>query len=198
MLSKGRNIEIDLILGSWIHVTDIFKLLYFYCLYVTVMQNLSYDRTVLLGEMEKEFEKQNDHYFKNLLHHSDTVIRTRAVCIIASISGESSVRELAGILEHDNDALVRHEAAFSLGQLGFTSAIEPLSKAVQTDSNPFVRHEAAIALGVIGSETSRSVLEKALYDDSKEVRDSGNVALSNIEYVKTIGKSNNFTKMTGG
>ena len=163
-----------------------------------MQKNISYDRTILLGEMEREFEKQNDHYFKNLLHHSDTVIRTRAVCIIASISGENSIREIADVLEHDNDALVRHEAAFSLGQLGFTSAIEALSKAVQTDPNPFVRHEAAIALGVIGSESSRNVLEKALSDTSKEVRDSANVALSNIEYVKTIGKSNNFTKMTGG
>ena len=162
------------------------------------MQNISYNRTVLLGEMEREFEKQNDQYFKNLLHHSDTVIRIRAVCIIASISGENSVTEIANVLQHDNDSLVRHEAAFSLGQLGFTSAIEPLSKAVRNDPNPFVRHEAAIALGVIGSENSRGVLEKALSDNSKEVRDSAIVALSNIEYVKTIGKSNNFTKMTGG
>ena len=162
------------------------------------MQNLSYNRTVLLGKMEKEFEERNYHYFKNLLHHSDTVIRTRAVCVIASISGGNSVNDLADVLEHDDDALVRHEAAFSLGQLGFTSAIKALSKAIETDPNSFVRHEAAIALGVIGSETSRSVLEKALGDDSKEVRDSANIALSNIEYVKTIGKSNNFTKMTGG
>jgi len=69
-------------------------------------------------EMEQHFDNKDEAYFKNLVDHEDYVIRTRAVCILADISGEKAIEPIGQVLLNDSDQLVRHEAAFSLGQLG--------------------------------------------------------------------------------
>jgi HEAT repeat protein len=152
----------------------------------------------LLAEMEKRYEDNNTQYFENLLNHSNYIIRTRAVCILADLAGEESVKYLSKVLEQDANALVRHEAAFSLGQLGFSTAISSLSRAVESDQSFFVRHEAAIALGVIGSSKARTTLKGALVDSSEEVRQSALLALANLKYISTMKRKNKFTTMTGG
>jgi HEAT repeat protein len=160
--------------------------------------NTYYDRIKLFEEMEKQFEIKNEQYFKVLLKHSDNVIRTRAVCILAGIAGENAIEPIGEVLKHDSDALVRHEAAFSLGQLGYTNGISALADAVRSDPSFFVRHEAAVALGVIGSEEARKTLNEALEDESEEVRESAVVALANLDYIKATNRTSEFTKMTGG
>jgi len=155
-------------------------------------------RMRLLTEMETEYDNQNEQYFKDLLKHEDSVIRTRIICILADISGVDAVDSISRVLENDKNALVRHEAAFSLGQLGYTTATAALSNAVKSDPSYFVRHEAAIALGVIGSEDARETLNEALKDESEEVRESAIIALANLDYVSTIKRNNKFTRMTGG
>ena len=152
----------------------------------------------LLAEMEKQYEDNNKQYFENLLNHQNYIIRTRAVCILADLAGEESVKNLSKVLEQDANALVRHEAAFSLGQLGLSTAISSLSRAVESDQSFFVRHEAAIALGIIGSSKARTTLKEALVDSSEEVRQSALVALANLKYISTMKKKNKFTTMTGG
>jgi HEAT repeat protein len=148
--------------------------------------------------MEKHFDIQDDTFFEKLLKHEDYIVRTRAVCIIAEISGEKAVELIGDVLLNDVDHLVRHEAAFSIGQLGYISGISALSTALLSDPSFFVRHEAAIALGVIGSEQSRDTLNRALNDEYQEVRESALVALANIDYVSYVKRNNKFTKMTGG
>jgi len=157
-----------------------------------------YDRIKLFEEMERQFESKNDQYFKDLLNHHDTVVRTRAVCILADIAGENAIKPIGKVLKDDDNALVRHEAAFSLGQLGYTSGIAALADAVRSDPSFFVRHEAAVALGVIGSEEARKTLDAALKDESEEVRESAVVALANLDYIKSTSSNSRFTKMTGG
>jgi deoxyhypusine monooxygenase len=158
----------------------------------------NYDRIKLFEEMEKHFEDKNEQYFKDLLDHHDTVVRTRAVCILADIAGENAIKPIGNVLKSDDNALVRHEAAFSLGQLGYTGGIAALEDAVRSDPSLFVRHEAAVALGVIGSEDARNTLDAALKDESEEVRESAVVALANLDYIKSTSSSSRFTKMTGG
>ena len=155
-------------------------------------------RMRLLAEMETQYDNQNEQYFKDLLKHEDSVIRTRIICILADISGVDAVDSISRVLENDKNALVRHEAAFSLGQLGYTAATAALSNAVKSDPSYFVRHEAAVALGVIGSEDARETLNEALKDESEEVRESAIIALANLDYVSTIKRNNKFTRMTGG
>ena len=152
----------------------------------------------LFEEMERQFDDKNTDYFKKLLSHEDSVVRTRAVCILAEIAGEGAVGPIGQVLRDDDNDLVRHEAAFSLGQLGFSTGIAALSDAVNNDSSLFVRHEAAVALGVIGSEEARKTLLDALNDESEEVRDSAAVALANLDYIKAVNRRNQFTRMTGG
>jgi deoxyhypusine monooxygenase len=155
-------------------------------------------RMRLLAEMETQYDNQNEQYFKDLLIHEDSVIRTRVICILADISGVDAVDSISRVLENDKNALVRHEAAFSLGQLGYTAATAALSNAVKSDPSYFVRHEAAIAIGVIGSEDARETLNEALKDESEEVRESAIIALANLDYVSTIKRNTKFTRMTGG
>ena len=155
-------------------------------------------RMRLLTEMETQYDNQNEQYFKDLLSHEDSVIRTRVICILADISGVDAVESISRVLERDKNALVRHEAAFSLGQLGYPAATAALSNAVKSDPSYFVRHEAAVALGVIGSEDARETLNEALKDESVEVRESAIIALANLDYVSTIKRNNKFTRMTGG
>lgn len=162
-------------------------------------ESMQYDRIKLFEEMEKQFEKKNEQYFKGLLDHDDNVVRTRAVCILAGIGAENAVEPIGLVLKDDKNALVRHEAAFSLGQLGYRSGIEPLVHAVRYDPSFFVRHEAAVALGVIGSEEARKILNEALNDESEEVRESAVVALANLDYIKATNRADSlFSKMTGG
>jgi HEAT repeat protein len=155
-------------------------------------------RMRLLAEMETQYDNQNEQYFKDLLSHEDSVIRTRVICILADISGVDAIESISRVLESDKNALVRHEAAFSLGQLGYPAATAALSNAVKSDPSYFVRHEAAVALGVIGSEDARETLNEALKDESEEVRESAIIALANLDYVSTIKRNNKFTRMTGG
>lgn len=157
------------------------------------------DRLSLFEEMERQFESNNQGYFKGLLTHPDSIVRTRAVCILAEIAGENAVEPIGRVLLHDGNALVRHEAAFSLGQLGLTSGIGALGEAVKHDPSFFVRHEAAVAMGVIGSEDAREILLGALEkDESEEVRESAEVALANLDYIRETQSTSRFTRMTGG
>lgn len=156
------------------------------------------DRLELFEEMEKQFDNKNEAYFKDLLKHNDSIVRTRAVCILADIADENAIDAISMVLKYDTNPLVRHEAAFSLGQLGSTRGILALIDALKSDPNHFVRHEAAIALGVIGSEDARKMLHDALGDESEEVRESAMVALANLDYIRRMDRSNKFTKMTGG
>jgi len=157
-----------------------------------------YDRIKLFEEMERHFEDKNEQFFNTLLKHEDSIVRTRAVCILAEIADEKAVNPIGQVLRSDDNALVRHEAAFSLGQLGLTAGIEALADAVKSDPSFFVRHEAAVALGVIGSEDARNTLDRALMDESEEVRESAMVALANLDYIRTVKRNNKFTKLTGG
>lgn len=165
-------------------------------------QNTKFDhkspRIGLLHEMEKHFDNSDIEYFKQLLHHEDNVIRTRAVCILAEIGGRGIVDAISDTLTNDKDSLVRHEAAFALGQMGFTDALTTLSHSITSDPSMFVRHEAAIAVGVIGSERGRDPLQQALSDESQEVRESAKIALANLDYISSIKSKGKFARLTGG
>jgi deoxyhypusine monooxygenase len=58
-------------------------------------------------EMEQRFDNRDEEYFKNLVDHKDYVIRTRAVCILADISGEKAIEPIGQVLLKDSDQLVR-------------------------------------------------------------------------------------------
>lgn len=156
------------------------------------------DRIGIFSEMEEAYDRHDIEYFRRLIRHEDYVVRTRAVCVLADIGDENVVDDISYVLLNDPNDLVRHEAAFSLGQMGFKKGLDALARAVESDKSMFVRHEAAIAIGVIGAEDGRAILEKALSDHDKEVRESAIIALSNIDYISNMRRSNRFTRLTGG
>ena len=153
---------------------------------------------VLFTEMESKYEQKDTDYFVGLLVHPDYVVRTRATCILVDFGGEDKVKHIAQVLKDDENELVRHEAAFSLGQMCYSSSVSPLADATIHDSSMFVRHEAAIALGVVGSTDAKQALEVALDDPDKPVVESAVIALSNIQFMETLSKNEQFAKLTGG
>ena len=159
-----------------------------------------YERLMLLTEMEKKFDNGNESYFIDLLDHPDSVIRTRAVCILVDIASENAVIQISHVVKADKNALVRHESAFSLGQLGFASAINALSDAVSSDPSSLCapRKSSYCSRSYWIREKLRKALDSALDDKSEEIRESATIALANLDYIFTVKRNNRFTKMTGG
>ncbi|MBI4393594.1 MAG: HEAT repeat domain-containing protein [Euryarchaeota archaeon] len=111
--------------------------------------------------------------------------RMRAVFSLRSLSTGPAIEAICEAMLVDDSALLRHECAFVLGQLQDRRAIPALKESIRKDANPMVRHEACEALGNMGTEEIVPLLEHyKLHDPSFEVRQSCEVALDNIAYLK--------------
>ncbi len=144
----------------------------------------------VLRETDEEFDKGNSAYFIRLLEKGASIaLRIRAVCILAEIGDERSVPILSKVIRVDPNPLVRHEASFTLGQLGYSSGLPALIEGMLKDDSILVRHESAVALGSIGDQSARDPLMQATRDPDEFVRQSAIVALLNLDYLKSPGKT---------
>lgn len=113
--------------------------------------------------------------------------RYRALFALRNLGGEDAIRVIAEAMFHDESALVRHEAAYVLGQMQGPAAIPHLVKMLEQDPSAMVRHEAAEALGNMWDESDEviPILRRfAKEDPAREVRESCEVALDNVAYLK--------------
>lgn len=92
-------------------------------------------------------------------------------------------------------SLLRHEVAYVLGQLGSNDACDILSDVLgNTSEDCMVRHEAGEALGAIGDTRSLETLHRYLQDPVREVRETCELAIANIEYANLRGKQDKFSE----
>jgi deoxyhypusine monooxygenase len=113
--------------------------------------------------------------------------RYRALFTLRNLGGDDAIRVIAEAMFEDDSALVRHEAAYVLGQMQGPAAIPYLVKMLEQDASAMVRHEAAEALGNMYEDTDKviPILERfAKEDPAREVRESCEVALDNMAYLK--------------
>ena len=113
--------------------------------------------------------------------------RYRALFSLRHIGGDEAIRVIARAMSEPDSALIRHEAAYVLGQMQGSKAIPYLVKQMEQDPNPMVRHEAAEALGNMWDalETVEPILKRFMREDpAREVRESCEVALDNIAYLR--------------
>lgn len=113
--------------------------------------------------------------------------RYRALFSLRHIGGDEAIRVIARAMSEPDSALIRHEAAYVLGQMQGSKAIPYLVKQMEQDPNPMVRHEAAEALGNMWDalETVEPILRRFMREDpAREVRESCEVALDNIAYLR--------------
>jgi deoxyhypusine monooxygenase len=113
--------------------------------------------------------------------------RYRALFSLRHIGGDEAIRVIARAMSEPDSALIRHEAAYVLGQMQGSKAIPYLVKQMEQDPNPMVRHEAAEALGNMWDaiETVEPILRRFMTEDpAREVRESCEVALDNIAYLR--------------
>ena len=113
--------------------------------------------------------------------------RYRALFSLRHLGGEDAIRVIARAMVEPDSALIRHEAAYVLGQLQGNAAIPYLQKQLENDPSPMVRHEAAEALGNMWDavDTVTPILQRAkVHDQAPEVRESCEVALDNLAYLR--------------
>lgn len=113
--------------------------------------------------------------------------RYRALFSLRHIGGSDAIRVIARAMTEPESALIRHEAAYVLGQMQGAGAIPYLVKQMENDPNPMVRHEAAEALGNMWDAvaTVEPILRRfAKSDPAQEVRESCEVALDNLAYLR--------------
>ncbi len=113
--------------------------------------------------------------------------RYRALFSLRHIGDEAAIKVIARAMFDDPSALIRHEAAYVLGQMQGAKAIPYLVKMLEDDDSPMVRHEAAEALGNMWDAIDEviPILERFKKDDpSREVRESCEVAIDNIAYLR--------------
>lgn len=113
--------------------------------------------------------------------------RYRALFSLRHLGGDDAIRVIARAMVEPDSALIRHEAAYVLGQMQGTAAIPYLEKQLRNDPSPMVRHEAAEALGNMWDAVDKvtPILERAKREDAaQEVRESCEVALDNLAYLR--------------
>jgi deoxyhypusine monooxygenase len=113
--------------------------------------------------------------------------RYRAIFSLRHIGGPEAIRVIARAMTEPDSALIRHEAAYVLGQMQGTKAIPHLVRQMESDPSPMVRHEAAEALGNMWDavhEVEPILKRFMLSDPAREVRESCEVALDNLAYLR--------------
>ena len=113
--------------------------------------------------------------------------RYRALFSLRHLGGDEAIRVIARAMTEPESALIRHEAAYVLGQMQGSKAIPHLVRQLERDPSPMVRHEAAEALGNMWDalDVVEPILRRFQRDDpAQEVRESCEVALDNIAYLR--------------
>jgi len=111
--------------------------------------------------------------------------RYRALFALRALGTPEAVEAIGRCMLTDDSALLRHECAFVFGQMALEQSIPWLERAVASDEHAMVRHEACEALGAIANDDCVAILRHYQVKDSAvEVRESCEVALDNIAYLR--------------
>ena len=111
--------------------------------------------------------------------------RYRALFSLRAVGTPEAIEVIGRCMLTDDSALLRHECAFVFGQMAQVECIPWLERSIASDEHPMVRHEAAEALGAIANDECLAMLRWfAERDPAIEVRQSCEVALDNIAYLK--------------
>jgi deoxyhypusine monooxygenase len=115
--------------------------------------------------------------------------RYRALFALRALATPEAIEAIGRVLLTDASALLRHECAFVFGQMADERSVPWLERALAGDEHPMVRHEAAEALGAIANEECLAMLRHyGQRDPAVEVRESCEVALDNIAYLRDPGR----------
>jgi deoxyhypusine monooxygenase len=134
---------------------------------------------------EEEFATFNTEQLSELLGNDSIPVapRMRILWYLRSLSDrERAITILENGLKSES-VLLKHEIAYVMGQLRDKRALPILNRILcDTCEDTMVRHEAGEALGAIGSEESIPILKQYLNDPVREVRETCELAIENIEH----------------
>ncbi|EFC42053.1 deoxyhypusine hydroxylase-like protein [Naegleria gruberi] len=136
-----------------------------------------------------EFAAFTDDELKQLLSNDDIPVsrRSRMLYYLKQwTESEDKIKRAIDVLSSgfvSKSALLRHEIGYVMGQIHSEHAIPILVKILSDLSEDcMVRHEAGEALGAIGSPLALPALEEHSKDSLREVRETCELAILNIEY----------------
>jgi len=116
--------------------------------------------------------------------------RFRGLFILRNLGGDKGVAAMEKGFNSTDSALLKHEIAYCVGQLKLPIAIPFLSKVLENkEEDSMVRHEAGEALGAIGHEDAIDILKQYLNDPYPEVRETCELALARLEWLKENKKN---------
>jgi deoxyhypusine monooxygenase len=113
--------------------------------------------------------------------------RYRALFALRAVGSQEAVGVIGRCMLTDESALLRHECAFVFGQMAQPDCLPWLERVLAGDEHAMVRHEAAEALGAIAHaspEAHAMLRHYMVHDPALEVRQSCEVALDNLAYLK--------------
>jgi deoxyhypusine monooxygenase len=117
--------------------------------------------------------------------------RYRALFALRAVGSQEAIDLIGRVLLTDESALLRHECAFVFGQMARADCLPWLERSIAGDEHAMVRHEAAEALGAIAAANADALAmlkHYAKHDPAIEVRQSCEVALDNIAYLRDPGR----------
>ncbi|KAF0977149.1 hypothetical protein FDP41_003802 [Naegleria fowleri] len=143
-----------------------------------------------------EFAPFSDSELKELLQNDEIPVSKRSRMLYALkqwTESEDKMKRAIDILSvgfKSKSALLRHEIAYVMGQMRSEIAIPILENILSNLSeDSMVRHEAGEALGAIGSPSALPTLEKFVNDQYREVRETCELAILNIQYQQEKAKN---------
>ncbi|MCA1812786.1 MAG: HEAT repeat domain-containing protein [Halobacteriales archaeon] len=111
--------------------------------------------------------------------------RYRALFALRALHTPEAIDVIGRVMLSASSALLRHECAFVFGQMADERCVPWLERSLAGDEHPMVRHEAAEAIGAIANAQCLQMLAHyAQHDPAIEVRESCELALDNIAYLK--------------
>lgn len=115
--------------------------------------------------------------------------RYRALFALRALASPGAIEAIGRCMLTAESALLRHECAFVFGQMADERCVPWLERCLAGDEHPMVRHEAAEAIGAIANAQCLEMLAHyAKHDPAVEVRESCELALDNIAYLRDPGR----------
>jgi deoxyhypusine monooxygenase len=134
---------------------------------------------------EEEFAQFDDNQLSTLLGNDNIPVsqRMRMLWYLKALEDKQrAIRVLSGGLVSQS-VLLKHEICYVFGQLKDVTALPILNDSLANlNEDCMVRHEAGEALGAIGAQESIPVLKLYLNDPVREVRETCELAIENIEH----------------
>ncbi|KAL0486200.1 deoxyhypusine hydroxylase [Acrasis kona] len=135
-------------------------------------------------EVTNEFDGMSNEELSKMLADENVSIakRSRMLWVLREFTDKKAAIDILKSGLVSESALLKHELCYVMGQIADEYALPILTHVLDdVNEDSMVRHEAGEALGAISQEDALPILRKYLNDPVREVRETCELAVKNIE-----------------